>query len=171
MNKVALNTLIRQGVFYGDLKVGLTKQDVESRLGHPLNDVYIDTPDLSHYILEMKDGQMLSALFDKKDVCFELKLDLEENKQVDIGLQWYDHWESINEDTSLERLLTILTDLNIDWEFDGQRVYLQTLCIQLNNGLRLYYAFGEKAQGDYGFFSIRSLWDSHELTRIDFSKD
>jgi hypothetical protein len=166
MEKVALNTLICDGTFYAGLDVGLTKQEMETRLGYSLSDVYIDTPDVSHYLLELKDSLTLSVLFDKKDVCFELKFDLKDNRQVEMGLQCGNRWESITEDIPLERLLTTLADLNVEWTFDSQQVYLQTLCIRLNNGLRLYYAFGEKSQGDYGFFSIRSLLDTHELARV-----
>lgn len=166
MEKVALNTLLSDGTFYTGIEVGLTKPEVETRLGYPLSDVYIDTPDVNHYLLKLKDGLILSVLFDKKDVCFELKLDLKENRQLNVGLQWDNRWESISEDIPLERLLTILADLNVEWTFDSQRTYLQTLCIRLTNGLRLYYAFGDKSLDDYGFFSIRSLLDTHELARL-----
>ena len=155
IKNVELNDIILYGSFYLGLKVGLSKHDIERILGKPFGNVDIETPDLNFYYIELKNGLVLSILFDKQDICFEINLNLEENKDLNLIIQFEDHLETINPTIPFEKLIAIISKLNVEWEFDIKKIYLQTICIRLKNGLRLYYAFGNK--NDYGFFSIKSI--------------
>jgi hypothetical protein len=139
--------LFINGSFYPGLTVGLTKSEIGKLSGQQLESPDFQTPDVDHYIVKMKTGIVLSMIFDKEDICFDISLRIKEN-------------EELNEAISFEDLIA---KLNVAWEFDKKKTYLQTICIRLNNGLRLYYAFGNKDDNDYGLFSIRSILETHKF--------
>lgn len=166
MKTIELNDLITNGDFYLGLKVGLRKDEIERVISKPLGIPDIETTDVNHYIIEMETGINLSIIFDKEDICFEIKLNLEENSNLNLIVQLEGQFERINEDISFEKLITIISKLNVEWEFDERRVYLQTICIRLKNGLRLYYAFGNKLENDHGLFLIGSILEPHKFSDL-----
>lgn len=161
-----LNDLFITGRFSELITVGQTKDAIENTLGSPLGVPDIETPDVSLYYLEIKPGLVVSISFDKKSICYEIDLALEESIQTRFYLCLDNNSESIHEHIPFEQLLNIISKLNIEWQFDPKRVYLQTVCILLSNGLRLYYSFGNKENKDFGLFSIKSILEGHEYTSL-----
>ncbi|UPK67896.1 hypothetical protein [Chitinophaga filiformis] len=159
-----LTGLIVNGNFYPGLKVGQAKSVVEAVLGIRLSCPDIQTEDVNYYEIEMKAGVCLIIVFDKADVCFEIRLDLDKNRDVDFIINENDIIKAFDASISFDSLICILMQLNVAWTFDKEKTYLQTVCIHLSNGLRLYYAFGDESNGDYGFFSIKSVLEGHYLT-------
>ena len=166
LNSIELNDLFINARFSEHLTVGLTKENIEQLLGLKFGDPDIETPDISLYYIELKSGLDVSIIFDKKNICYEINLDLDENREVNFFIRIDQSIEEINKNTPFEHLLSVIFMLNIEWEFDRKRVYLQTVCILLENGLRLYYAFGSKKENDYGLFSIKLILENHELTAL-----
>jgi hypothetical protein len=159
-----LNNLLVNSDFYPRLKVGQTKSEIEAISGIELGSPDIETEDVNYYELKMKTGLCLIVIFDKTDICFEIRLDIDKNQDIDFKIREGDNIRSFNANIHFDTLIDILTHLNSEWEFDKAGTYLQTVCIHLSNGLRLYYAFGDKGTGDYGFFSIKSILEGHCLT-------
>jgi hypothetical protein len=166
MKNIILNDLMINGNFFFGLEVGLAKKEIEKLLKQPLGTPDIETPDVNYYVVEIKTGVLLTIIFDKEDICFEIKLDLEENKDLNLIVQIEGTAERIDEDISFEKLISIISKLNIEWSFDSKRVYLQTVCVLLKNRLRLYYAFGEKNENDYGLFEIKSILETHRFSQL-----
>lgn len=147
-----LTSLIVNGNFYPGLKVGQAKSVVEALLGIQLSCPNIQTEDVNYYEIGLKTGVCLIIIFDKADVCFEIRLDLDKNHDVDFKIDENDIVKAFDASISFDSLISILMQLNVAWVFDKEKTYLQTVCIHLSNGLRLYYSFGDKSAGDYGFF-------------------
>lgn len=166
MKNIELNGLVIDGSFYLGLRVGLTKYEIEKILGKRFGTADIETPDLDSYYIELKTGVVLSILFDKEDICYEINLDIEENKDSNLIVQFEQQIERIYRTIPFEKLVATILKLNVEWEFDNKRVYLQTVCIRLKNGLRLYYAFGNKSNNDYGLFSIKSILETHRFSAM-----
>jgi hypothetical protein len=158
-----LNSLFVQGDIFPGLKVGQTKKEIEFVLGSALGDPDIITPDVTYYVYETKAGVNLVIVFDKNDVCFEIRIDLDKNANAGFVVTLYNASQSINSSIHFDMVIDILRQLNIEWQFDTKKTYLQTVCILLKSGVRLYYAFGEKEANDYGFFSIKSVLEGHLL--------
>jgi hypothetical protein len=155
MNTIELNDLIINGFFPAGLRAGLTKTEIEQVV--PLGDVYIDTPDITQYMVETNNGLCLSIIFDKQDLCVDMRLDLEENRDLDLVIRYEKEEIAIDENTPFEEIIEILAELDIEWAFDTKKTYLQTVCIRLKSAIRLYYAFGSKEVDDYGLFLITSI--------------
>jgi hypothetical protein len=166
MNSIELNDLFINARFFEHLIVGLTKENIEQLLGLEFGDPDIETPDISLYYIKLKSGFDVSIIFDKKNICYEINLDSDENRESNFFIRIDQSIEEINKNTPFEHLLSVISRLNIEWGFDYKRVYLQTVCILLENGLRLYYAFGSKKENDYGLFSIKLILENHELTAL-----
>jgi hypothetical protein len=163
-NSIELNDLFINARVFEHLTVGLTKENIEQLLGLKLKNPDIETPDINLYYIDLRSGLEVSVIFDKKNICYEINLDLDENSEANFFIRIDQSVEEINRHTPFEHLLSVICKLNIGWEFDRKRVYLQTVCILLENGLRLYYAFGSKKESDYGLFSIKLILENHELT-------
>lgn len=158
-----LNNLLVNGEFYPKLKVGQTKREIEELLGLELGSPDIETDDVDYYMARIKTGICLVIIFDKSDVCFEIRLDLDKNEDIGFVIKSDDGVLVIDNKISFETLIAILFQLNIEWVFDKKRIYLQTACVSLGSGLSLYYAFGEKSDNDHGFVSIKSVLEGHHL--------
>jgi hypothetical protein len=158
-----LNDLFLDGQVVPGLKPGLSKSKVEEVLNMPLEDRSIDTPDLDYYYVELPCGLVLSMQFDKDEICFEIGLDLEQNKTMNLILKIDEYIEKVSEDITFDALITILFKLNIDWHFDIKRTYSKTVCIHSKNGVKFYYSFEDRVKNDYGLFSLRLLLDGHKL--------
>jgi len=165
-HNIELNDLFITGKFSELITVGQTKDDIENTLGSPLGVPDIETPDVNLYYLEIKPGLVVSISFDKLNICYEINLALEEDTKTHFFIRLDNNTETIHEHIPFEHLLSINSKLNIEWQFDPKRVYLQTVCVLLNNGLRLYYSFGSKENKDFGLFSIKSILEGHEYTSI-----
>ncbi|MFD2885330.1 hypothetical protein [Chitinophaga cymbidii] len=158
-----LINLFTTGDFYPRLKVGQTKGEMENILGFELGEPDIETEDVDYYLLKMITGVCLVVLFDKEKICFEIRLDLDKNKHIDFMIKCNDHIQRFDSNISFESLIDIIRQMKIEWEFDKRRSYLQTICISLKNGLKVYYAFGERSADDYGFFSVKRVLEGHFL--------
>lgn len=165
-NSIELNDLFINARFSELFTVGLTKENIEQLLGLKLGNPDIETSDISLYYIDLISGLDVSMIFDKKNVCCEINLDLDENREANFFICIDQSIEEINKNTPFGHLLNVISRLNIGWQFDRKRVYLQTVCILLENGLRLYYAFGSKKENDYGLFSIKLILENHELTAL-----
>lgn len=157
-----LNELIVTGVLPLGFSVGMQKNEIEMILGKHLDEPDIVTEDVYYYLVQMNEGAIWTLIFDKEHICFEAKLDFDENPFIDFGIQTEMGIEKITKETSFEKLVNILSYLKIDWCFDSKRTYLQTVCILLQNGLRIYFSFGDKEDNDFGLFSISALMESHK---------
>jgi len=157
------NDILITGSLYPGLKIGLTKSEIEKVLLLTFGKPDIETPDLEYYLIDTETGIVLTIIFDPKGICYEIKIDFKENKDLNLTVEVGEEIENINEHIPFEKLIEILSLLNIEWEFDRSKIYLQTICIRLKNGLRLYYAFGDRVSDDYGFFSLRLLLETHTL--------
>jgi hypothetical protein len=162
MKKISLDNLLISGSFFPGLRVGLTKQAIEIIIGRMLDKVYLETPDLKCYLAEIKTDYFLTLYFDKNDLCFEIRLDFEKNKDLELIVQF----GRISENILFEKLISIILKSNVEWEFDIRRVYLQTVCVKLRNELRFFYAFGKKDENDFGLFAISSILEPHVLTNV-----
>lgn len=90
-------------------------------------------------------------------------MNVDENDSSNFYIRLGRQSEKIDDKTTFERIVDILSCLNLDWQFDTKRMYLQTACIRLPSGIRLYFAFGDKEVGDHGLFLLSFLLESHEL--------
>ncbi|KAA2243809.1 hypothetical protein F0L74_15145 [Chitinophaga agrisoli] len=157
MKKIVLNELFSSGSFRSGLKAGLMKPAVEKQLGKSLEGSYlISTPDVDYYVVEMETDANLTVIFDKARRCDVVKISMKENLDRTLVIQLGEQEEVIDKNTSFDRLIEILLALNIEWEFDRAKVFLQVVCIRFKNGLRLFYAFGNKSENDHGLFEISS---------------
>jgi len=166
MKNIELNDLIIDGVFYLGLRVGLPKNEIEKILGKSLTNADIETPDLLCFYVELVTGLVITIFFDKEDICYEIDLKFEENRHSKLILKVAQRTEKIDSTTPFDKLILNFLKLNLDWAFDNKRVYLQTVCIRLMNGLRLYYAFGSQVDNDYGLFSIKSILETHRFAAL-----
>jgi hypothetical protein len=165
-DRIELNELFTTGRFSEHIRVGLTQEEIETTLGLRLGSPDIETPDVNLYFIEIKPGLVVSISFDKNNVCYEIDLAIDESPKTHFYLRFGDITEDIHQDIQFEHLLSLISSLNIKWHFDSQRTYLQTFCIFLDNGLRLYYSFGNKKDNDFGFFSIKSILENHRYTTL-----
>jgi hypothetical protein len=161
---IKINNIIIKGNFYSGLSVGLKKSEIEKIIGNAFKDPDIVTPDLNLYYIVLDTGLILSVIFDDEDVCFKIDLNIGENRNINLFVE-LDQGAIVemNEFTTFDNIVTIFSNLNIVWEFDWKNVYMQTVCIRLGNGLRLFYAFGNKSENDYGLFSINSFLETHKF--------
>lgn len=56
MRNIKLNDLLSEGIFYPELTVGLTRDEIEKVLGRTLGSAYIETEDVDHYIIDAHPG-------------------------------------------------------------------------------------------------------------------
>src|SRR5690242_2858245 len=124
---IKINDLLSSGYFLPELRVGLKKQDIEKVLGKKLGPTDIETPDLNSFRIGLESGMQLSILFDKEEMCFKINFDLEENESNNLIFQCDQTIEILNENTSFDKLITILSNLSVEWQFDGRKTYLQTI--------------------------------------------
>ncbi|WP_423735445.1 hypothetical protein [Chitinophaga caseinilytica] len=162
---ILLNDLLINGLSRLGINVGMRKAEMETALGAALGKSYIETPDVVCYLVELKDGITWTINFDNQDNCYEIKID--ENRPINFLVSLGEERVKIDNTTTFDKLVEILHSLNIDWEFDEKRMYLQTACMRLDNGIRLFYAFGEKGDGDYGLFSLHFLLETHNYNVRD----
>lgn len=158
---VLLNKLFLEGQFGPGIKAGLTKPEIEKLLGHTLTNPDIVTPDVDSYYVDLETGVVLTILFDKKHVCYKVNLDIRENTHLDLVVELEGRVEELSREIPLQSLVQIIYSLNIPWEFDPKKVYMQTVCLHLENGLRLLYSFGKKEENDFGLFSIHSILEPY----------
>lgn len=138
------------------------KHEVEAILGKILDVAYLETADLKCYVVEIKTYCFLNLYFDNNEVCFEIRLDFDQNK----GLVLILNSEKITENISFMNLMDIILKSKVKWDFDSHRTYLQTICVRLGNGVRFYYSFGDKDMGDFGLFLITTILEPHRLTNV-----
>lgn len=160
---VSINSLLVNGSFDLGLKAGLTKFDVEKIPGKPFGAADIETPDVDYYYVDMKAGVCLVIIFDKAGICYEMKIKLTDNEKINFVGEVGNKIEKINSKTSIDKIVSILSELNIEWKFDTKRMYLQTAILALESGISLHYAFGERKVKDYGLFAIQSNMENHEF--------
>lgn len=139
----------------------MSKVYIEEILGRSLGQCDIETGDLRLYYVEGEAGIIWSFYFDLEDICFEIRLDCKENEATRLIINLHGKYTVINKDTPFDTLVSTLAELGLDWFFDVKRMYFQTACLNLANGLRLFFAFGEKADRDYGIFSFTFLLETH----------
>jgi len=163
---VNITGLLVNGSFGWGLKAGLTKFDVEKILNQPLSAPDIETPDVDYYYFDMKTGVCLVMIFDKAGICYEMKIKLSDNEKLNFVVQIGNKIEKINGKTSIDKIVSILSGLNVEWKFDTKRMYMQTAIMLLKSGISLHYAFGEKKLRDYGLFAIQSNMEGHEFPQL-----
>lgn len=129
MNNIELNDLFINARFSKSIKVGFTKDNIEQLLGMRLGKPDVETPDVSWYYFELDSKLIVSLNFDKNEVCYEIKFKFKENKKANFFIRLEQGIEDINEEMPFDHLLNIISNLNISWEFDRKRVYLQTVCV------------------------------------------
>lgn len=158
-----LDSLIIDGISVLGFNTGMSKSEMEEVLGESFGESYIETEDLTCYLWERDNGVLWAIYFDKKDVCFEIKLNFDENTLPEFSIELKGQRKIISNKTTFEEIVETLHCLKLDWRFDVKRMYLQTACIHLPSGGRLYFAFGNKEDGDYGLFSLSFILESHEF--------
>jgi hypothetical protein len=167
MNQIELVQLLNEQIHFEGLKVGLSKYDFEQILDKNLSDPAIETPDLTLFYIKLKSGITLSCSFDLSNICFDITIDFELNESLKIVFQDITKEEQIDKDSSFDWVISMLAKAKTNWEFDRKRIYRQTCCIRIKNGLRLFYAFGDKKGNDFGLFEIRSISENHPLTTLN----
>lgn len=158
-----LNNLLVSG-YFDNLRLGQTKQQLEEALGRNIGNPDIETPDADYYEVDTEAGVTLVIILNKAGICFEIRLDFDKNESVKFVVDLYKgKLQQLKRDVSVDILVDVLSRLGIEWEFDPKKIYLQTIVFRLNNGLMLYYSFGERKNRDYGFFSIKSALEDWHL--------
>lgn len=162
MKNLNLNDLIVKGHSYIGINVGMSKIEIEEVFGKPLGKCDIVTDDVNYYLVQIRRELLWTLVFDKEDICFEIRLDLEKNENLHFYIEIRDKLKMVNNEMKLDDIIDFLSSFNINWQFDSKRIYLQTVCILLKNGLRMFFSFGDKESNDYGLFSISFLLESHK---------
>lgn len=163
MSSFSVNHLFTSDLpFNHGLRVGMSYEEIKELQKQAFTLSY-SFPDGYHYFFQTLEGLNLNILFDKNWIACEIFLDFEENEESQFYLEHLGSRYEIRENMRLDDFIEFLSICQIEWNFHRNNTYLQTICLQLKNNIKVFYAFGDKSAQDFGLFRIKQSLDGHYL--------